>query len=68
MALRAALVLLDDLDTKLRTWAGQSIQHSHPPTDARRHDPEWEELLARSRPFVPRAHPGQGPAQPAEDR
>ncbi|MFC7866450.1 hypothetical protein ACFU5B_21835 [Streptomyces murinus] len=68
VALRAALVLLDDLDTKLRTWAGQSIQHSHPPTDARHHDPEWEELLARSRHFVPWALPGQGPAQPAEDR
>lgn len=34
---------------KLRTWAGQSVQHGHPSAEVRRGDAEVGELLDRSR-------------------
>ncbi|MFF7978531.1 hypothetical protein ACFZDK_05285 [Streptomyces sp. NPDC007901] len=48
-ALRAAVGLLEDPDTKLRAWAGQSVQRWHPSADVRLRDPEVGELLDRSR-------------------
>ncbi|MFE4526833.1 hypothetical protein ACFRMO_25350 [Streptomyces anulatus] len=48
VALRAAVGLLGDPDIKLRTWAGQSVQHWHPSPD-QRHGDEVGELLDRSR-------------------
>ncbi|MEU1200043.1 hypothetical protein ABZ446_27970 [Streptomyces sp. NPDC005813] len=49
VALRAAVGLLEDPDTKLRTWAGQSVQRWHPSADVRHGDAEVGELLDRSR-------------------
>ncbi|MEU9482005.1 hypothetical protein [Streptomyces sp. NPDC048191] len=49
VALRAAVGLLRDPDTKLRTWAGQSVQRWRPSADVRRGDAEVGELLDRSR-------------------
>ncbi|MEU1534278.1 hypothetical protein [Streptomyces fagopyri] len=49
LALRAAVGLLEDPDVKLRSWAGQSVQRWHPPTDVRRYGSEVGELLDRSR-------------------
>ncbi|MFK0111161.1 hypothetical protein [Streptomyces sp. NPDC091217] len=49
VALRAAVGLLADPDTKLRTWAGLSVQRWHPSADARGHEAEAGELLDRSR-------------------
>ncbi|MCX5395953.1 hypothetical protein [Streptomyces sp. NBC_00102] len=48
-ALRAAVGLLADPDTRLRIRAGQSVLRWRPPADVRRHDPEVAELLDRSR-------------------
>ncbi|MEU0299330.1 hypothetical protein ABZ252_07635 [Streptomyces sp. NPDC006175] len=47
--LRAAVGLLDDPDTKLRTWAGQAVQRWHPSPDGPHGDAEVGELLDRSR-------------------
>ncbi|MEU8883303.1 hypothetical protein [Streptomyces hydrogenans] len=49
VALRAAVGLLEDADTKLRTWASQSVQRWHPSPDERRGDAQVGELLDRSR-------------------
>nr|WP_251692838.1 hypothetical protein [Streptomyces sp. CHD11] len=49
VALRAAVGLFEDPDTKLRTWAAQSVQRWHPSPDGRRGDAEVGELLDRSR-------------------
>ncbi len=49
VALRAAVGLLEDPDTKLRTWAAQSVQGWHPSPDGRRGDAEVGELLDQSR-------------------
>ncbi|MGW5680259.1 hypothetical protein ACWEV4_35280, partial [Streptomyces sp. NPDC003860] len=49
MALRAAVGLLEDPDTKLRTWAAQSVQRWHPSPNEPRGDTEVGELLDRSR-------------------
>ncbi|WP_328728470.1 hypothetical protein OG796_22935 [Streptomyces jietaisiensis] len=49
VALRAAVGLLQDPDSKLRTWAAQSVQRWRPSPDERRGDPEVGELLDRSR-------------------
>ncbi|HEY8980872.1 MAG TPA: hypothetical protein VIU15_14955 [Streptomyces sp.] len=48
-ALRTAVGLLDDPDTKLRTWAAQSVHRWHPSPDTPRDAPEIGELLNRSR-------------------
>ncbi|MFF2730296.1 hypothetical protein ACFVS9_20675 [Streptomyces sp. NPDC058008] len=48
-ALRAAVGLLGDPDTKLRAWAGQSVQRWRPSPDERHGDAEVGELLDRSR-------------------
>ncbi len=49
VALRAAVGLLEDPDTKLRTWAARSVQGWHPSPDGRRGDAEVGELLDQSR-------------------
>lgn len=49
VALRAAVSLLEDPDTKLHTWAGQSEQRWHPPADLRHRNTEVGQLLNRSR-------------------
>lgn len=49
VALRAAVGLFEDPDTKLRTWAAQSVQRWHPSPDGRRGDAEGGEPLDRSR-------------------
>ncbi|MCF0085415.1 MULTISPECIES: hypothetical protein [unclassified Streptomyces] len=49
VALRAAVGLLQDPDSKLRTWAAQSVRRWRPSPDERRGDPEVGELLDRSR-------------------
>lgn len=49
VALRAAVGLFEDPDTKLRTWAAQSVQRWHPSPDGRRGDAEVGEPLDRSR-------------------
>lgn len=49
VALRAAVGLLEDPDTKLRTRAGQSVQRWHPSADVRHGDPEVGRLLDRGR-------------------
>ncbi len=49
VALRAAVGLFEGPDTKLRTWAAQSVQRWHPSPDGRRGDAEVSEPLDRSR-------------------
>ncbi|MFH9677553.1 hypothetical protein ACH4L5_35540 [Streptomyces sp. NPDC017405] len=49
VGLRAAVALLEDSDTKLRTWAGQSVRRWRPSADGRGREAEVSELLDRSR-------------------